>query len=364
VAPERVSAGSWNLLERLCNHERERHELPAPSRWFATLTPWGTALYDDDDARLMAASAVADQSAAFRALRELAPHDRRIVSLADPGDEASPEATAALYGPLAEYDLTVLRKLAWSHRQDPSAAVPLYEKAVQMDPGGYLPLGSYLADQYRDEEAAAAYEKAIAKARDRVAVSHYALWLVGHYCDMGRLPRAREVAQMAADTGSAPGLEAMGYFAERMGRPAEAEAWYQKVAERYGDRRPLDQFYMRYAHRFPDGRFNTEARSALAALFPAGLERVSLVDFTEPPKPGEGVRVTGRSQRSTRFGLRKDDIVVALNGYRVGNDEQYATLWTFDDGPAATVIVWRDARYVEIKGELRGTRYEPVARPI
>jgi type II secretory pathway component PulC len=74
------------------------------------------------------------------------------------------------------------------------------------------------------------------------------------------------------------------------------------------------------------------------------------------------VRVSGRSQRSTRFGLVGGDVVVALNGYRVRNDRQYQLLWTLDDGPEATVIVWRQGRYVEVRGLLKRIAYAPISR--
>jgi hypothetical protein len=101
--------------------------------------------------------------------------------------------------------------------------------------------------------------------------------------------------------------------------------------------------------------------------------------------------VGGRSRKSTRFGLLKDDVVVALNGYRVRNSEQYQCAWTFTDDPEATVIVWRadpiapvasaappapvasapppgaspsppqTGRYLEIKGQMKRTSYGRVA---
>ena len=71
--------------------------------------------------------------------------------------------------------------------------------------------------------------------------------------------------------------------------------------------------------------------------------------------------ISGRYQRTTRFGLVKDDVVVALNGYRVRNDRQYTLLWTLDDGPDATAIAWRQGRYVEVKGRLNRTAYRPVS---
>jgi tetratricopeptide (TPR) repeat protein len=231
---------------------------------------------------------------------------------------------------------------------------------VAISPETRLELGAYLVDLDHEDEAAATYENAIREVRDRVAVSNHLKWLVGYHCDHGRTARAREVAGIAAETGSGGGMSALGYFFERMGQFEEAEKAYQSLVDRYDDRRALDEFYVRYQQRFGGERFRSEAEAALSRLFPKGLERVSLADLTTPP--GEaGVRISGRYHRSTRFGLLKDDLLVALNGYRVRNDPQYQCLWSFTDEPEAIAIVWRAGRYQEIKGRLPRMRYAPTS---
>jgi hypothetical protein len=90
-----------------------------------------------------------------------------------------------------------------------------------------------------------------------------------------------------------------------MGKYVEAEAAYQKIVERYGEksRDPLDDFYIRYEQRVGDGPVRRQARAAMATVFPSGLDRVSISNFTAPPAPGEGARITGRFQNTARFGL-------------------------------------------------------------
>jgi tetratricopeptide (TPR) repeat protein len=359
--PDRLPTWLWRLLDLDCEEARD---MRLTGRWLVGIVPAGTLLTDTD--RILSAREP-ERDRLYAALYERAPFHLFVHRELAPGggDAPCPDLTTR-YGPLADYDLRALRHLVSACREDTATVRSLYERMATLEPGTYLSLGDYLVDLGLEDEAAAAFEKAIEKARDRVAVSNSLQWLVGYYCDRSRTARAREVAQMAAAVYSARGLQTMAYVLERMGQYAEAEGWYQRVVERYGEdsRAPLDDFYIRYEHRVGDGRFAAEAKAALARVFPAGLERVSIAEMTSPPDPGEGVRVSGRSQRSTRFGLAGRDVVVALNGYRVHNGRQYGLLWTLDDGPEATVIIWRKDRYVEVKGLLKRIAYAPLSRPI
>jgi tetratricopeptide (TPR) repeat protein len=302
----------------------------------------------------------------WAALHELAPFEPTALwALASDPRMGTFEQVTALYGPLAEYDLAVMKRLAWTRRADVATYRRLFEKVTAIAPVEYLTLGDYLLDFELDDEAAAAFEKAIAKASDRITVSNSVQWLVGYYCDHGRVDRAREVAQMAADVYSARGLQSMGYFSERMGRYADAESWYQKIVERYGEgggRTALDDFYIRYARRVGSDRFSGQAAAALAKVFPAGLERVSVGDLSSPPLPRQSVNVQYDSQGGRGIGLIKDDLVVAVNGYRVHDSRQYHLVLTFDDRPELTMIVWRQGRAVELKGHLKRSAYGPIAR--
>jgi hypothetical protein len=56
------------------------------------------------------------------------------------------------------------------------------------------------------------------------------------------------------------------------------------------------------------------------------------------------------------------DTVVAINGYRVHNEQQARVVWTFDDRPDWTVILWRQGRYVEEKGRTKRMAYGPISR--
>ena len=364
--PRQLTIASGLGIESVCDEELKAQGLRSARHWLELPAPPGTALLSVAriGATLARSGRLEDGSQeTLRALHELAPFDRRPVGLlpkAPAGREA--ETLRERFGPLLEYDLWAMTLLARAVPREESPA--LYERIVALDPDTYLELGGVLVDLGREDEAAAAGEKAIAQARDRVGVSNGLYWLVGYYCDRGNMARARAVAEIAADVYSSEGLRTMGYLMERLGRYTEAESWYKQIVERYESTHALDQFYVRYEQRVADGRFRTRAREALQRLFPDGLRRVALADLQGRPglaaPDGSEIVVSGRYVRSTRFGLRKGDVVVALNGYAVRNDEQYELVWSLDDAPEATAIVWRDGRYVEVKGPMADTKYGPV----
>jgi hypothetical protein len=359
-SPELLTSEVWARAEGHCTQEMERQTLTP--RWFAPPVPAGTALFDRGRRTLIARAGL-DPSKAVVALHNLAPFDAYILGTMVLQTKKSFQELASLYGPLGEYDVGLMLGLVRTALNDPTKAIPLYTMLSAIDPKWYFEFGDYLWTLGREGEAVAATEKGIRQARDQVAMSQHVQGLVGYYCDHGRIQRAREVAQLAADVYSAGGLGTMGYFMERVGKYDEAESWYKKGAERYDDRSLLDAFYIRYQHRVGDGRFRTEAAAALKRVFPLGLERVTMGGLKPPPpRRSDEARVTGQDQRRDRIGLLLGDVVIGVDGFRVRTSEQYDCLWTLDDSPEVTVIVWREDRFLEIKGPLRTVRYGPVGK--
>lgn len=65
------------------------------------------------------------------------------------------------------------------------------------------------------------------------------------------------------------------------------------------------------------------------------------------------------TEKMRRFGLRTGDVVLALDGFRVRDDDQYLCVRGFSDEPEMQAIVWRDGRYLEVKGQFKRRRFGP-----
>jgi len=81
-------------------------------------------------------------------------------------------------------------------------------------------------------------------------------------------------------------------------------------------------------------------------VFPRGVEKIDPGSLAGAP--ADGAVFTSESPAMVRNGVRKGDVVVAIDGWRVRSSGQYLTAREFDDDPDFRLIVWRDGKYVEL----------------
>jgi S1-C subfamily serine protease len=115
----------------------------------------------------------------------------------------------------------------------------------------------------------------------------------------------------------------------------------KQIQERYGGD-PLPGFYALHRDLFPD-QYAAEEK----AVFPHGLQPATLASFTA--SPSDGALITTASPALDKGGLRKGDVIVALDGYATHDDKQYTLVRQFSDAPVLDLIVWRDGKYFETK---------------
>lgn len=256
----------------------------------------------------------------------------------------------AMLGPLADYDLRALHS-ALTLSAAPSREV--LEKRCELDADTCDDLVNHLREEKL--EFIDVLERWRRDPRTRVAFSELSRPLLDAYFEQQRLDDAALLAQEVEDVGSSRGLEVAAVFAERMGRYDVAERKYLAHARRYGRRDLLDDFYLRAEHRQYPGDWRRQAADAAQRVFGGPPQKVTKRQLSETDA---GVRMGDERDPAYRhFGIKKGDVVLSVDGYRVKNLQQLLALAHRTEAPTLTVVVVRDAELVELTGPFRRQRY-------
>jgi len=78
---------------------------------------------------------------------------------------------------------------------------------------------------------------------------------------------------------------------------------------------------------------------------------VSLPTLKEAPL--SGLEVTSVKTIGERYGMHANDIIVAVDGVRVNDLDQYYAAKTMSLDPTMRLIVWRELKYMEVAGPIR-----------
>jgi hypothetical protein len=262
------------------------------------------------------------------------------------------EETLAQFNELSGYDVCAMRIVADSIKDQPDRYEQVFERICEVDPNRYVDLGDYLRQHNNDVGAARAYQNAFDRARDRVRISNTCNWLVNYYYDHGRKEVAFRIAREAATVYSSAGLETMAALLERTDDFEQAEEYYRKIDERYDGQHERAAFYLR--NQSKSLRYAEALRETTAKLLPDGIQ---IVDFKSlDAAPIDGILITQTSAVMQNIGIFRGDVLVALDGRRIRNKEQY---YFFRDGskdPNISYIVWRGGHYVQVAGNIPDRR--------
>jgi len=350
--PERVPPHAWLMtLERVT---RTKDAIPvAPAgQWFAPVVPLGT-LPEDAPWRTHAelGQPVAERVADLARWRQLAPYRRGIVLDALRLQYAGHVPATAIereLAPFLDFDVFANRQLA-AATASPVQREAAYRRMCDLAVDQCGPLAYYLVDQERDADAASVYRRWIDGAHDRVGAANDSAWLVAYEYEHDRAAEAWRIATAAAETWSARGIASLAGLSERTGAYDKAEGLYRRIAERYEEESALLSFYLRAEAR-GDRRYAPAAAPIVSRLFPDGLSRVSIADFQAGEAPDKGVKVEGPNRRLALAGLRDGDVVVAVDGYRVRNHQQYNVIRDLSRDQAMAFIYFRKGRYLVAEG--------------
>jgi hypothetical protein len=212
---------------------------------------------------------------------------------------------------------------------------------TELDPDEFYSLGDILMSHGQTDEAMEAYRKGATQGNDQVLFSDAVGPLVRYDFNHGQVDEATTLAKRAADVYSRDGLATYAWLLCKLNRGSEAEDIMKQIQERYGGD-PLPGFYALHRDLFPD-QYAAEEK----AVFPHGLQPATLASFTA--SPSDGALITTASPALDKGGLRKGDVIVALDGYATHDDKQYTLVRQFSDAPVLDLIVWRDGKYFETK---------------
>ena len=356
--PELLPAAVWTEVAETANYAVTRRRMPDPLSWFALPVPFGTG-YDtlrqlkvlpDAPGGTLPALLARDPWSYETARRSV---DSRF------GKKPSPDQIREVYGARADYDLSILRWRAEAVGVRSPERARILEASCRLQADACVELAAHLVPLKRDDEAARALRRAFDAADDRVYVANNVSFLVRYEQDHGRAADAQRIAEAAAATGSARGLEAMGLLLESRGRFPEAEEYFVQIERRYQSANSVNLplgFYWRMMVRGEAG-YEAKFQRGVLGVFPRGLEKLD--PATLPPAPADGVGVSHPSVDAELGDLRAGDVVVGLDGWRVRNDRQYWLVRTFDSRPEMTHHLWRKGKYLEARGRFMN-RYPPV----
>lgn len=282
-----------------------------------------------------------------RELLKLAP-DQYVLAT----DCVPPNQLLSYAAPFLDYKMRPIEQIEHlATNLDDATREQLLRKHSTLDPDAYFPLADLLRKEGKFDEAAETARKGAAEAYDQVGMANSIWFLVDYDLDHGLDDEALSIAKRAADVYSEGGLDSYLYVLERLGRFDEAEECGKAIEQRYSDDTSLTLFYARNRDRYPE-----KYEEAVRRFFPNGLIKTDLASFTK--NPDNGCEIENDSAPLKKANLRPGDVIVSLDGYRVGSQLQYVFVRGLTFKPDMDFIVWRNQKYLEIKATLPNRRFD------
>lgn len=351
--PHLTAPAVWNRTANRPGFVKGKRYIPVPdphfNEWHKHNPPPGTAYSPGPRLYFPSLTDLPDYGERLKRLRERAPYDRELAEgliRLKHGKSATYEELEAIYGPLLAFSMPELYKATARLTDDPVRYEQLMSSYAEKNAAGFFTLGRYFVNRSDEARAASYYEKGINAVGDPISMSNNSEWLVFYYLRNGRTNEAEALADRAAQVYSSSGLRTKAALLETQAKYPEAFEYYQKIEERYNSPGELVGFCVRYKALTDDTRYDAVVKKHLRVLFPRGLEKVALKDFTEPPT--KGVVFAKDNNLLITAGLKRGDIIVALDGLRVDDMTQYQYVRDLTNAPALTLIIWNGDAYTQV----------------
>ena len=346
--PERVTASNWTALRSNKRYPQLMSSLPDEGLWFSTGFLRGTT-YDSwfrlNKMKTLRVVRLEDKAA----FREISPYDYWVVwaqiwKLFN--EKPVLEVVEREAGALFDYDGRLLGSMARAWKTDLARYKPVGRRLAELNPRYWSYYADTLVDLGDEGGGLAAYREMALKTPDEVQVSNHLGWLVNYEFEHGREREAFRLASRAADTGSAAGYMIMSRLLEKSGRLERSFGYLREVQERYGQRQQMVALYLRNKDHFKGSEVEHYVEPVFRELFANGLESVALASLSGPPR--DGILVKWTSRRMDEAGVKPGAILVAVDGLRVRNEEQYRCVRALADTTTLHLIAWQNDAYVEL----------------
>lgn len=360
-SPQMVTPSLWTCL-RLDQNNKKVLSSPDFHAWFNPEVPEGTAF--ETSARLVQIG-VGDENNDpwLKELWERSPysyplsmHNAYLENGRTYENLGGPVVSKWLE-PILDYNLSAIRRLAACYKTQPDLYETQMVKAASLDPDCYIEMGDYFANLDSREKAAKYYLAGFHHAIDRVYMANSSLWLVKYLCAQGELETASAVAEDAAEVYSYDGLVTKMWFMEAQGKWEEALDVARKIDARYNGESPISEVacLIRAQSKAAGMMMRPGVAEKIQRFFPKSVQKVSLSDFSLPPTSGVLIQESG--PKLVPFGLNKGMVIVAIDGHRVDNFNQYRCLRELSSDPEMSLIVWDGQAYRVSDGKLPNKRF-------
>lgn len=261
-----------------------------------------------------------------------------------------------LFQKMEDYSTIAISHLAWAKDNTPAQYEHYIKKAAQIDTSYNFQLADFYYGQTNDDKAAECLEIACKDCPSGVAIADHAEWRIRYYLNKGDKEKAHEIAKYAGEVYSFRGLVALAVYYDLTGEPEKAVNTYIAIDDRYNRPIPLIEYCIAYKEKTKDNQFDEIYRKFVKKVFPKGQEKVQLSDFTS--EPTDGVFINDETELLRAAGLKKRDVIVALNGIRVHSLVQYTVIRYDLTSPEMNLIVWQNDAYHQIKASPPGHKFK------
>ena len=339
--PELITSSNWQYIRDLAKTQAPQTVLVEGGQWFDPPIPMGTAFF------FFSRQDFSNSKTDLAELTKLRGYCPFFYNLDEDwlkkkyGAHPTPEQYQEAFGKLGDYSIAAMQVISDEATPWPDKFIPLEEKVAKLVSDAYFALGDYCVLNNRPEQAAKYYEIGIKNSQNAVLVANESDWLIEYRFSHGQKEKAKELADYSGDVFSSSGLNAMGRYYEKAGNLTKAEKAFRDIKERYETSGELAAFLIRNSVRNP--KYLIEGRALTKEIFPHGMKRIVLADLKNPPQ--SGILIKGPDTLSPSSPLKKDSIIVGINGYEISNRPQYDLAAALSTGRSINVVFWNGKSY-------------------